>query len=153
MADDRWREDDSRRDWPEDRSRHGGERRFGDRGRSSYDGSYGGTAKAGAIRESGRAMIRAKVGDPRRALPMLAAMGTVQTTRLDVRALTAPSTMRGFPDPAMNALCAGIAVPLTGQGIEMKTATTSAAGGTAPRTKSNPGAGMMTPAAAEKWMR
>ncbi|WP_341018872.1 BON domain-containing protein [Brevundimonas diminuta] len=42
MADDRWREDDSRRDWPEDRSRHGGERRFGDRGRSSYDGSYGG---------------------------------------------------------------------------------------------------------------
>lgn len=43
MTDDRWRDDDNRRNWSEDRFRQGGERPYGerDRYRSVYERSYG----------------------------------------------------------------------------------------------------------------
>lgn len=45
MADDRWRNDDSRRDWSEDRFRHR-ERAYSDRDPSPYDRSYGGDRRS-----------------------------------------------------------------------------------------------------------
>jgi osmotically-inducible protein OsmY len=40
MADDRWKDDDNRPDWPDDRFRQGDERAYGDRNRSPYNRTY-----------------------------------------------------------------------------------------------------------------